>query len=560
MSDTPERTRRPRNTGTAVRVLLACGALIAAGYAAGQTTITVDSATIVSNAGADQTYGWDELIRVQVRFSEAVEQPDGAEPVTFRLDVGDVVRRMPLADGLGTRVLEFRYRVTRYDLDRNGVSWRADALFGELEPADGSTRTVDNVGSEPDDLAHQVDGVRPAATAVRVTNLPQANNTYGLGEDINITVTFDEIVHVHSPCDGGDPPDLVLLVTVGGQTRQARLVDGSGTNALRFRYTVQIGDRDDDGISIGRVPGRPSPLYGGCIQDGAGNVPARSVPDLRPDLRYRVDGGGPEAPVVTAVTIESSPDAGTTYGLGEDIEVDVTFNEDVHVSGQPVLALSVGARAREATFVRGSGSMTLRFRYTVQIGDKDGDGISIGSDALQGGTIVDAAGNAAVRSFTALPADGDHKVDGGGSEAPVVREVTIESTPAAGDTYGRGEDIRVKVTFNEDVHVTGDPVLVLSVGARLSGGRVRRRQRDDDATLPLHRRERRRERFGGQHRLRRAARGHHRGRRRQRRRAVVHRVARGQGPQGQRGRARSPGGDGGGHRVDPRRGRHLRTR
>ena len=64
----------------------------------------------------------------------------------------------------------------------------------------------------------------------------------------------------------------------------------------------------------------------------------------------------------------------------------------VHVTGDPILQLSIGGNTRDAAFTTGSGTSTLHFRYTVQAGDLDEDGISIASGALQGGEITSASG------------------------------------------------------------------------------------------------------------------------------------------------------------------------
>ena len=56
------------------------------------------------------------------------------------------------------------------------------------------------------------------------------------------------------------------------------------------------------------------------------------------------------------------------------------------------------------------------FIYHVQIGDSDPDGISIAADAidLNGGSILDDAGNDADLSHDAVPANTGHKVDAPG--------------------------------------------------------------------------------------------------------------------------------------------------
>ena len=76
-----------------------------------------------------------------------------------------------------------------------------------------------------------------------VTSTPTAGtDTYGVGEDIEFTVTFSEAVQVT-----GDPE---IGFSLGGDSRRASYVSGSGATALVFAYTVQSGDTDDNGIWV----------------------------------------------------------------------------------------------------------------------------------------------------------------------------------------------------------------------------------------------------------------------------------------------------------------------
>ena len=85
----------------------------------------------------------------------------------------------------------------------------------------------------------------PTITSVDVTSTPKATtDTYGLGEDIVVTVTFDEAVTVTGAVDFG-------YLNVSGAKYQARLLSGNGTTELVFAYTVQAGDTDTNGIFIG---------------------------------------------------------------------------------------------------------------------------------------------------------------------------------------------------------------------------------------------------------------------------------------------------------------------
>ena len=66
--------------------------------------------------------------------------------------------------------------------------------------------------------------------------------------------------------------------------------------------------------------------------------------------------------------------------MNEEITIEVDFDEEVHVKGDVVIEVTIGEHTRQATFVTGSGTETLTFRYVAQPDDYDDDGISIPPD------------------------------------------------------------------------------------------------------------------------------------------------------------------------------------
>ncbi|WP_312781807.1 IPTL-CTERM sorting domain-containing protein [Brevundimonas sp.] len=100
----------------------------------------------------------------------------------------------------------------------------------------------------------------PAATVASV-GVP-ANGAYTPGQTLSFTVNFSEAVTVNTT--GGTPS---IALTVGAATRYATYQSGSGSSSLTFRYTVQPGDLDSDGIAIGALG-----LNGGTIRNGSTNV------------------------------------------------------------------------------------------------------------------------------------------------------------------------------------------------------------------------------------------------------------------------------------------------
>ena len=97
-----------------------------------------------------------------------------------------------------------------------------------------------------------------------------ASDTYGAGEMIVFTVEFDDTVVVDT-IDG--TPRLLFQLGNSGSERDEYLkyVSGSGTATLRFEYTVQSTDVDDDGINIDEDA---LELAGGTISDATDGLEA----------------------------------------------------------------------------------------------------------------------------------------------------------------------------------------------------------------------------------------------------------------------------------------------
>ena len=98
------------------------------------------------------------------------------------------------------------------------------------------------------------------------------------------------------------------------------------------------------------------------IQDQAGNdadrLSNRSVTNVTGDTT---------GPTVSTVAITSSAGSDSTYAGDDDIEVTVTFNETVVVTGTPELTLNVGSRDRTAEYQSVS-NRAVKFTYRVVTG------------------------------------------------------------------------------------------------------------------------------------------------------------------------------------------------
>ena len=213
------------------------------------------------------------------------------------------------------------------------------------------------------------------------------DDTYALGDVITISVPLSAPIRPLDPRQGN--PQLKLQV--GGRTRTAGFSEVSG-NALIFSYTVQKGDHDADGISIGKNSVKLSRFI--VIRGLNGKKINSEHPALPNQAGHKIDGVVPgitAGPNITSNPDVSGPDD-DTYAAGDVITVAVKFNRRVTVEtsgGVPQLALVFGWTVRQAAYSGGSGSKTLTFSYTVTDADGAPSGILIPANALtaNGATI-----------------------------------------------------------------------------------------------------------------------------------------------------------------------------
>ena len=188
----------------------------------------------------------------------------------------------------------------------------------------------------------------------------------------------------------GTPPDVALKLRVGSAGRSAEYLLGSGTNKLRFLYTVQASDEDRDGVS---VPANALSLGTGMtLKDRFGQDVVSTHGAYGPFARHLVNSAPPPRGITGIDVVSPVPDAGF-YATGDIIELHVTFSGPVTAAGNApgtppgvALALRVGSADKSAGYLLGSGTNKLRFLYTVQAGDEDRDGVSVPANGLSLGT------------------------------------------------------------------------------------------------------------------------------------------------------------------------------
>ena len=177
--------------------------------------------------------------------------------------------------GFGARYgisLGFDYMIAKGDLDLDGVAIDANSLVlngGSIRDGAGNDAVLTH-SAIAEDSNYIVDGVPATVRSVAITSNPGSDNTYGVGDTIEVTATFSESVRVPRWIGSGGVVRMPWLeLTIGGQAKTAKTHERESITgaAVAFSYTVQDGDNDANGIYIGA---NKLTLNGGSIRDANG--------------------------------------------------------------------------------------------------------------------------------------------------------------------------------------------------------------------------------------------------------------------------------------------------
>jgi len=133
------------------------------------------------------------------------------------------------------------------------------------------------------------------------------------------------------------------------------------------------------------------------------------------------------APTISSVTV---PNGNYSAALNSNLNLTVTFNESVTVTGTPRIALTIGTATEYANFLSLTDSRTATFRFTVVVdyNDIDLDGIVVSSPLeLNSGAIADLATNAISTLNFTPPVTTSVNVYQPPS-APVIESITANNT------------------------------------------------------------------------------------------------------------------------------------
>ena len=403
----------------------------------------VTDVAVTSSPPNGTHYRIGERMMISLTFDRPVSvQPKPA----ILVNLGSRLVSAEYYDGSFSNTLVFSYKVKEGDVEESGISIPAQERFsgaGAIHEA-REDRSVDGripaLAPQPDQT---VQGLRPRALASKIISTPARSHFYRPGEDIEIELEFSEPVTVL-----GVPYVSINIDETGPPGRDAGYVRGSGTKFLVFGYTVQESDLDRNGVSL---PAGENDGFTGNVrvyQAGTENRVNSYIPGFTDAPGHRIAG----RVHVTSVAVISEPGEDGVYEVGDEIEITVTFDDDVTVTGAPRLSLHLGgtsglAAFREARDLTGDPSgntgEALVFSYVVQATDEAPNGIAVARDALDlnGGAIADSAGNEPVLHNRRITFT-DHPI--------------IEVPPALESARTSQDGSQVILTFSENVQVERD--------------------------------------------------------------------------------------------------------
>jgi hypothetical protein len=293
------------------------------------------------------------------------------------------------------------------------------------------------------------------APSVDSITSPNENGIYIVGDTVSITISLNEIVQVT-----GVP---ILQLETGDMDASVDYHSGSGSNELTFHYIVSAGHSSGD---LSYQSSNALIFNDGMIQDSAGNEADLALGDpgstmsLSANKNLEIDG------ILPAIIAVSSTVADSTYKIDDLIPIEVSFDDNVSVSGIPILILETGINDAEAIYASGSGQSTLIFNYIVGNGDIASDLDYAGNSALtnNGGSIIDENGNLANLNLpipgtgASLSASNAIVIDG------IMPTVNMLTSSASNGTYKIGDVLPLTAVFSEIVNVAGEPQLLLETG------------------------------------------------------------------------------------------------
>lgn len=359
-----------------VRGVDTVGHLTAWSVSADSITIDASAPTVsrVSSTTPNGVYKVGDILSLTVEFSESVSVSPGSD-IKLQLETGTTDHLAAYVSGTGSNILAFTYTVQASD---------ATDVLNYLNPS----------------ALNIISGtIRDAAGNNAVLTLPALDSTESLALQKSLSLdttppTAPTAVGFDSPLSNTETFDVNFGVSTDAHldTHNVKLCSDSACSAGCTAET-------QSSFSPATQTGVNGQSYYACVQgvDTLGHETAwvASATQVTIDT------------TLATITNVTSAANDNTYTTNAQIDITVTFDEAVTVSGGAgaKILLNTTPSAAQAVYESGSGSTTLIFRYNVQAGENSSDLQYATTSALTltaGATIKDAAGNDATITLPAL--------------------------------------------------------------------------------------------------------------------------------------------------------------
>ena len=349
--------------------------------------------------------------------------------------------------------------------------------------ADGGNSRLQAFRIDPAGISVAVSGARPPPTHLHgaspshsCASVEQCEALHPLtllrGSTLGIRASFPVPVTVT-----GTP---LLALETGAADQTAAYAGGSGGYSLDFRYTVQEGD---EAARLAYAENGALIANNGSITDAGGRAVGLALPapgargSLSANTNIAVDGVPPRVESVSAdyrhAALHNAPAA--LLAVGDEVVLNVTFTENVTVSGDPrrppFIALGADGELSAAQLIvhqhgwhsdwtyPDSVSNTLRFLYTVTAGDSASRLDYANSSALAAarGSIADASGNAAVLALPTPGEEGSLSYSANITVDGIYPSIASVSSPTPNATVRLGHEVTIDVRFTESVTLVDKP-------------------------------------------------------------------------------------------------------
>ncbi|MBT4035715.1 MAG: T9SS type A sorting domain-containing protein, partial [Candidatus Marinimicrobia bacterium] len=334
----------------------------------------VVSAITTTSSGTIKALYWNEL---NEGLNVTVDIPDDGSLQTGTLQIqGRVASNGFVSLGSASTILATNTTKTVLidDTDLEALSGFADGqtftITAEITDVAGNSTSA----TELNNVEIEIDRVAPTITEITSTT---NDGSYSVGQLINVTIGLSEAVSLQS----GE-----MSVTLNTTAVPHVLTDNAITNEqeMDFAYTIEE-DEVANPLTVTAVSATANQLL-----DVAGNELDFTLPvgdNLADNSSIIIDGEPPSITNIDAVVVTD------TLGLGETIDVEIDFNEALTLAdGTLDVVFETGDTDQTVSISAFVSSTTVYATYTVAADEVSTD-LNVSSISLNGGSIIDVAGN-----------------------------------------------------------------------------------------------------------------------------------------------------------------------